>query len=73
VECKRVGRQSKATGDVACRHSLRPGLDQQAEYVKAVVLRQGGEDRDSILPSHNSMFIEMIKGCQYSFQLSLKS
>src|SRR3974390_3169040 len=35
VECERVGRQSKATGDMACRHSLRPGLDQQAEYVKA--------------------------------------
>jgi len=34
---------------------------------------RGGEDRDNILPSHNSMFIEMMEGCQYSFQFSLKS
>src|SRR3974390_3417087 len=72
VECERVGRQSKATGDMACRHSLRPGLDQQAEYVEAVVLRQGGEDRDSVLLSHNSISIEMMEGSQYPFQYLLK-
>src|SRR3974390_3668139 len=62
VECERVGRQSKATGDMACRHSIRPGLDQQTKYVEAVVLRQRGEDCDGVLLSHSSIFIEMMEG-----------
>src|SRR3974390_1706291 len=72
VECERVGRQSKATGDMACRHSIRPGLDQQTKYVEAVVLRQRGEDCDGVLLSHSSIFIEMMEGCQYTFQYFLK-
>jgi hypothetical protein len=52
MEREGVGWQPQTGRDVARRHSFGPSLDQKAEYVEAVVLRQSAENCDSVLLSH---------------------
>jgi hypothetical protein len=72
MECQRVGRQPKADRDVAGRHAIGAGFNQQAKHIEAIVLRQSGENRDSILLFHISMIIETTEGRQVTFQFWLK-
>jgi len=58
MERQRIGRQPQAAGNMACRHALRPGLDQKPEYGEAIVLRKRGQNRQSVLFSHISIVIE---------------
>lgn len=64
MKCQCAGRQSKAGADMTGRHPARAGLDQQAEYVEAAVLRQSRQNGDGILFFHISIFIEMIASGQ---------
>ena|SRR5690242_1827299 len=55
---QRVWLQPKAAGDVARRHPVRPGLDQETEYGEAIFLRKRAQDCDCVLFSHISIITE---------------
>jgi hypothetical protein len=74
IEVKRehAGRDLESVGDLACRHSLRPGLHQEPKDVETAILGERGERRDSIRLFHISTNIEYSSGSQGSFQRNMK-
>ena len=46
---ERAGRNGEAAGDVAGRHAVRPGLDEQAEDGEAAFLGKGPDPKDTTL------------------------
>ena len=69
---ERIGRELENAGDLACGHSLPPGLHQQPEYVEAIILRQRGKRRDRIRLFHISTNIELSARRQELFRWTLK-
>ena len=43
MEGQGVGRELEGAGDPSRRHAVRPGLNQQAEHIEAIVLGKGGQ------------------------------
>lgn len=58
MKCEDTGRELKSVGDLACRHSLRPGLHQKTKDVETIILGKRGEGRDRIGLFHISGNIE---------------
>lgn len=48
MKCQRIRGEIEGVGNGAGRHAVAAGLDQKAEYVEAVILREPGQGRQRI-------------------------
>jgi hypothetical protein len=65
---QRVGCDIERLGDLSCGHAFSTRLNQQAECIKTVLLRERGQSRHSILLFHISIHIEMLRVGQVTFR-----
>lgn len=56
-----IGGDAQPLGNVTCRQSLGPGLDEQAVNLETAILGQGTQGLDCGLRFHNSRIVE-VKG-----------
>ena len=59
MKCQGIGRQPQACGNVTGRHALRSRLDEKAENIETIVLRERRQNIDSMLLLHISIGIEI--------------
>ena len=68
MEGERIRREIESRRDGARRHAFRSSLNQKAENIEAVLLRESGQCGQNVLLLHTSTDIEMSLGVKGEFR-----